>query len=369
MSTIYIHWPFCLSKCYYCDFNSMPCNGKIDFRKWFDAYLKVLLAFKDEFYKGEMITSVYFGGGTPSLLPSWFVSGNHFRLSDNAEITLEANPKTINKSKASELKKAGINRLSIGVQSIIDEDLKMLGRIHSAAEAKACVFEMSEIFENLSIDMIYNRPGQKLDSWRNELSEVLCYPINHISLYELIVEPGTKMESMINSGSLPKPNKSSKFFETTIETAKNHGFEMYEVSNFAKDKHYGKHNLSYWKYEDYYGIGPESHSRVSINGQKIAISQISDNSKWLDWAENPVFDEEKLSEEDVFKEKLIMGLRSKCGININDFSPIIQNKHHLQKKIRKLRENSYIMENMGHVFLTYDGIMRLNLIVQYLVED
>jgi len=334
-----------------------------------------LSKFKSKFYKGEAITSVYFGGGTPSLLPSWFVSDflsevkNNFKLDKDAEITLEANPKTIDKYKALALKNAGVNRLSIGVQSIIDSDLKMLGRIHSAEEAKICVYEMSEVFDNLSIDLIYNRPGQNLFSWQKELREVLNFPITHISLYELIVEEGTKLATMISLGLLPKPSDSSEFFERTIDIAGENGFEMYEVSNFAKDKHYGRHNLSYWKYEDYYGIGPGAHSRVSVNGHKIAVSQISDNSSWLTWADSPVFDEDKLSEDDVFKEKLIMGLRSKCGVNFRDFSTRIKNKYDLEKKIKKLEENLYIMENDGSVVLTCEGIMMLNLIIGYLVED
>ena len=219
MSSIYIHWPFCVSKCNYCDFNSIACKGSnIDFENWLKLYKKVLLKFKNEFYKDEDITSVYFGGGTPSLLPVFFVEDilneiqKNFNLKDEAEITLEANPKTIDKEKAVGLKKIGINRLSIGVQSIIEDDLKMLGRIHSAKDAINCIYEMRNIFENISIDMIYNRPGQTLKDWSNELNEVLKLPIDHISLYELIVEDNTPIKKMIDSGILPIPSSSADFF-------------------------------------------------------------------------------------------------------------------------------------------------------------
>ncbi len=176
MSTIYVHWPFCLSKCHYCDFNSVACGKNINFQEWYVLYKNVLLRFKEEFYKNEQITSVYFGGGTPSLLPSWFISdilneiNGNFNLDSNAEITLEANPKTLDKSKAIELKMAGVNRLSIGVQSIIDADLQILGRVHNAEEAKTCIFDLANVFDNLSIDMLYNRPGQSVCSWESELT-------------------------------------------------------------------------------------------------------------------------------------------------------------------------------------------------------
>lgn len=374
MSTIYIHWPFCISKCHYCDFNSVARNGEPNHEMWFKKYINVLTRFKNDFYKNELITSVYFGGGTPSLIPSWFVEqlideiAIEFRLSTDAEITLEANPKTIDRQKALELRAAGVNRISIGVQSLVDSDLKILGRIHSATEAKDCVFTMAEIFSNISLDMIYNRPGQNIDSWEVELNEVLAFPISHASLYELIVEPGTRMEAMINSGIVPPPSDSSNFFEETMSITKEHGFEMYEVSNFAKNKNYGRHNLSYWKYEDYYGIGPGAHSRVSVNGRKLAIAQIANNTDWLNWAENPVFTMEDLSEEDQAKERLIMGLRSTCGVNLNDFSDHVKSKCNIWKKINKLQQNSYIMRNGENVVLTRNGIMKLNLIIQYLVE-
>ena len=376
MSTIYIHWAYCISKCYYCNFNSVPCDKALDYEAWYNAYIRVLNEYRRRYYRNEQITSVYFGGGTPSLLPEWFVArildetNKMFRLDPTIEITMEANPKTINKTKALEFRKAGINRLSIGVQSIIDSDLKMLGRIHSAADAISCVMDMVEIFDNVSIDMIYNRPGQNLSSWENELNTVLLFPIQHISLYELIVEPNTKIKDMIESERLPHTSSSSEFFEKTIEIARSNGFERYEVSNFAKNKHYGRHNISYWRYEDYYGIGPGSHSRCSQMGRKIAIAQIANNEEWLKWANSDItFCEEKLTEEDEFKERLLMGLRSKFGIRLNDISNSIKTKYGLHAKLDKLLTNSYIVNMGDDVILTDEGVMKLNLIIQYLTKE
>ena len=383
MSTIYIHWPFCVSKCHYCDFNSIACKGStIDFENWLKLYKKILLKFKDEFYKGERVTSVYFGGGTPSLLPVFFVEDilneirKNFNLTKNAEITLEANPKTIDKEKAAGLKKSGINRLSIGVQSIIDSDLKMLGRIHSAKDAIDCVYEMRNIFENISIHMRSNTPGQTIEKWINELNEALKLPIDHISLYELIVEDNTPIKKMIDSGMLPIPSSSADFFEKTMEITSDNNFEMYEVSNFAlnkfanQDPKYGKHNLSYWNYEDYYGIGPGSHSRVSVDSKKIAIAQNSNNASWLKWAENESdFDCEILSKDDEYKERLIMGLRANCGIDLDKIEDTIKNKYDLEKKLKNLTANSYIIKDGGKVFLTREGIFRLNMIVKYLAGE
>ena len=385
MSSIYIHWPFCVSKCNYCDFNSIACKGSnIDFENWLKLYKKVLLKFKNEFYKDEDITSVYFGGGTPSLLPVFFVEDilneiqKNFNLKDEAEITLEANPKTIDKEKAVGLKKIGINRLSIGVQSIIEDDLKMLGRIHSAKDAINCIYEMRNIFENISIDMIYNRPGQTLKDWSNELNEVLKLPIDHISLYELIVEDNTPIKKMIDSGILPIPSSSADFFEKTMEITEKNNFERYEVSNFALknnfDKNqkpkYGRHNLSYWNYEDYYGIGPGSHSRVSVDSKKIAIAQDPNNESWLKWADSNLdFDCEILSKDDEYKELLIMGLRANCGVDLKKIDDSIKNKHDLENKLKNLYENSYIIKDGGKIFLMYDGIFRLNMIVKYLAGE
>lgn len=430
MSGIYIHWPYCLSKCYYCDFYSIKCSNTTVPTS---LYINVLRAFINTFYHNEKITSIYFGGGTPSLASIDFFRGilefifSNFKIDNNIEITLEANPKTINVNKATALKQLGINRLSIGVQSILDCDLKMLGRIHNSIDALCCVHDMASIFNNVSIDIIYNRPGQTLKSWQLELNEILKLPIQHISLYELIVEQNTYMHHLIKCGILPSPSISSNFLQKTINIMKQKGWEMYEVSNFTKNNNYCRHNLSYWKYNNYYGIGASSHSRVVKNGIKYAIEQSSDIKKWSQWAKNPKFhigltdrqnisscnrsmkdyksnfteinspvqqqsnltlnnkqllknekrtfpiisddnlketsnesndslennnkklvNIEKLSREEQDIERLLMGLRTKFGVQIRDFSQEFIDKYRIFEKLKILQQNHYAYGSKGN---------------------
>lgn len=370
---IYIHWPFCLSKCHYCDFYSVPCGkSHINSEEMLNFYTSVANQFL-RYYKGQKVRSIFFGGGTPSLASSSFINGiiknikNNFNVSQDTEITLEANPNTINIDKAEQFKQAGINRLSIGIQSLLDEDLKLLGRSHSAEDGIKCLLNMATVFDNISIDLIHTRPFQELDNWKKELDSVFRFPINHLSCYQLIIEDGTTMKQMVDSGKVSIPSDDEGFFDGTNEIIQKHGFEMYEVSNFALNGTYSKHNTGYWKYLDYYGIGPSAHSRVSINDQKVAMNQIADTEKWKTWAIDPVFKENHLSEDDVFLERLIMGLRTKWGIDPNYFSEDIKEKYNFYEKIDNLLRNLYIIVDREGVRLTYEGIKRINLIIGYLI--
>ena len=376
MSTIYIHWPYCLSKCYYCDFNSIVCKNNINYLKYYQLYKNVLHKFIEQFYNNEEITSIYFGGGTPSLVDPIFIDNllNYiykvFKVSNDVEITIEANPKTIDKYKANQFKRSGINRISIGVQSIIDEDLRILGRIHNSYDAIKCVYDMSDIFNNVSIDIIYNRPGQKIEDWIEELKKILLLPIQHISMYELIVENNTYIKYLIDKGFIEEPSNNSDFMEETIKIAKNYGFEMYEISNYIKNgtQLYSKHNMSYWNYDRYYGVGAGSHSRVSSGNNIYAIEQLSNINDWLLWAENPNFNSQPLSEDDIYKEQLIMGLRTKFGVNINNLNKEMTKKYKLFEKTKVLKENAYIVgiDNSNNLILSYKGMLKLNMIVEYL---
>ena len=388
MSTIYIHWPYCLSKCYYCDFNSIVCKNKINYLKYYQLYKNVLHKFIEQFYNNEEITSIYFGGGTPSLIDPIFIDNllnyiyRTFKISSDVEITIETNPKTIDKYKASKFKSLGVNRISIGVQSIIDEDLRILGRIHNSYDAIKCVYDMSNIFDNVSIDIIYNRPGQKIKNWIEELNRILLLPIQHISMYELIIEDNTYIKYLIDKGFIESPSNDSNFMEETTKIAKSNGFEMYEISNYVKSgtQLYSKHNLSYWNYDRYYGVGAGAHSRVSNGNELYAIEQINNVNDWLLWTEDPKFNLELLSEDDIYKEQLIMGLRTKFGVNINNLNKEMIKKYKLFDKIKVLKENSYIRESScdpiaikmiavdtdSNLILTYNGMLKLNMIVEYL---
>ena len=383
MSTIYIHWPFCLKKCDYCSFYSVTCPKDLDLNLWLSAYERVLKKHLEEFYNNEEITSIYFGGGTPSLVPSYFVADilcyidKYFKVCKQAEITIEANPGTINCNKLKDYKDAGVNRLSIGVQSLVDESLKILGRIHTSNEAIKCIHEASEVFDNVSADFIYNRPGQTLPDWQDELHQICKLPVKHLSLYELIVEDNTPICKQIDSCILPKQNETSEFFEETCRIANKYNFNQYEVSNFAKSRtnnetlptYYSRHNMSYWNYEDYYAVGPSAHSRITKNGCKIAIEQIANNSLWLTWSKHPVFECEPLDKFAEYKERLIMGLRTTHGIKISDIDEKIQKYYGLKNKLEKLIENSYIIIDGDVMTLSYQGRLRLNLIVQYLSRE
>jgi oxygen-independent coproporphyrinogen-3 oxidase len=330
---------------------------------------------KNIYYHGEEITSVYFGGGTPSLLPVWFVAAllteirKEFNLIHNAEISIEVNPKTISVAKAQMLKQAGVNRISIGVQSLIDADLVMLGRTHNSQQAVECVYLAASVFDNISIDMIYNRPGQLLSDWLVELRKALVLPISHASLYELIIEDGTKLQRAIATKNLSLPSLTEPFIEKTIELAEDLGLEMYEISNFAKSAKYRcKHNIAYWSYNNYYGIGPGAHSRTTRNGRKIAIAQLCDINEWLRWSEHPAFVEETLSTDDELKELLIMGLRTKFGIPLRSIPQSLMNKYELKNKLEKLQKSEYIVIDGDCVVLTYSGVLRINSVIQYLVS-
>jgi oxygen-independent coproporphyrinogen-3 oxidase len=372
---IYIHWPFCLAKCHYCDFNSQACDVKsIDYDFYMGLYLKTLGAFFRIYYQGQSVRSIYFGGGTPSLLSWFFIASivsyieNNFNVDKDVEITVEANPKTIDKEKGIMFKKAGINRISIGLQSLRDEDLKTLGRIHTAEEGIQCVLDMASIFENVSVDLIYSRPAQKVADWGKELRQATSLPVNHISCYQLIIEENTPLKKMIESGALPRPEEDEAFFDTTTSIMKESGFEMYEVSNFAKNNNYCMHNLGYWQYLDYYGVGPGAHSRVTVDERKAAVEQPSSVDEWQKWALQSLPSENILTEEEAYCERLMMGLRTNGGVSVSQLPKKLLAEYDFAKKVDNLLDSSYIIYGDGNVRLTYEGLKKLNLIVEYLTR-
>ena len=265
---IYIHWPFCKSKCPYCDFNSHV-REKIDEKSWFDAYITEISFFADKIV-GKNITSIFFGGGTPSLMNPKLVEKIILELEkigkfvDNIEITLEANPTSIEAQKFQDFKTAGINRVSIGIQSFNEEGLKFLGRTHSKNEAIEALEIAGNIFSNYSFDLIYARPNQSIKNWENELLSALKLAKNHLSLYQLTIEKGTSFFNDYRDKKFTMPSDvlAASMYELTREITKAHGFVDYEISNYAKQGFESKHNLSYWNYDEYLGIGPGSHSRI-----------------------------------------------------------------------------------------------------------
>ena len=302
---IYIHWPFCLSKCPYCDFASVPCRA-VDEELLWRRYMRDL-----QNTPHAPITSVFFGGGTPSMMSAGLLEKflteieRDFGFSPDVEISLEANPDAITKEKMLDFKKAGVNRLSLGVQALNDTDLKFLGRIHSAQTALARIDEMRQVFDNCSIDLIYAHPNQTLKSWEAELKRVLSFDLPHISLYQLTIEEGTPFD---RKGVEPADDETARLlYIKTFEMTEATGVPLYEVSNFARDGFECRHNLLYWQGDDYAGIGPAAHGRLGL----LATENPKDVKEWLS---NGTM-QTKLTEQERFEEKLLMGLRLRKGMS------------------------------------------------------
>ncbi|HXE23472.1 MAG TPA: radical SAM family heme chaperone HemW, partial [Roseiarcus sp.] len=266
---VYVHWPFCLAKCPYCDFNSHVRGAAIDEARYLSAF-KAEIAHRGTLAPRRIVRSVFFGGGTPSLMAPETVQGvidaiaSAWRLDKDAEITLEANPTSVEAERFRGYRSAGVNRLSIGVQALNDADLKALGRKHTVAEALAAVKLAAALFPRFSFDLIYGRPGQGAAQWRRELAEALGLVGDHVSLYQLTIEPDTMFERLRDAGKLKLPDEelSLALFQTTREVTYARGLPAYEVSNHARPGGESRHNLIYWRYGEYAGIGPGAHGRL-----------------------------------------------------------------------------------------------------------
>jgi len=322
--SIYIHWPFCVSKCPYCDFNSHTFE-KIDYSSWERAYLEDLEKFS-YLFQDKRITSIFFGGGTPSLmLPSITASiisriSQIAHITEDTEITLEANPSSVESSKFEGFKQAGVNRISIGIQSFNDKNLKFLGRKHSSKEAISALEVAGKYFDNYSFDLIYGLPDQTLDNWHKELEFALNFASKHISLYQLTIERGTPFYSMHKKKQfiLPDHEVAASLYDLTNDVLEARRFKRYEISNYAQKGFESKHNVNYWLYGDYLGIGPGAHSRLSFIDEGVykvqAAEMIYKPANWLETDER-LRNIEVLSQQDTAKEIIMMGLRLIEGMN------------------------------------------------------
>ena len=375
--SIYIHWPFCLSKCPYCDFNSHV-SKTIDHSEWLDSYIKELNSFLPYFHQRK-IKSIYFGGGTPSLMEPFVVKNiiNFLKkngiFDDSIEITLEANPTSSEYKKFFNFREAGINRVSIGVQSLIEKDLKFLGRNHNANEAIETIKHAQEIFPRYSFDLIYSRPEQNLADWQNELEKALTLVDNHISLYQLTIEKGTKFFSMYRDGAfkMPHDDLSNEFYFLTDKILADHGFESYEISNYSRNDAPSQHNMCYWNYDDYLGIGPGAHSRLRNNFlQHYSFHNIYNPTKWLESTKNSyhaIQNLHNLTKKEIIEEMVIMGLRIKNGIShqksIEKLGDKIEN--FFNKEVIKFLINENLIKINDKNFTTTEKGFRL---VDYIVK-
>jgi putative oxygen-independent coproporphyrinogen III oxidase len=320
---VYIHWPFCRSKCPYCDFNSHV-RERVDTARWTQALLADL-EHHAELVPGREVGSVFFGGGTPSLMPPETVAALLDRVracwtgTPDIEVTLEANPNSAEAARFRAFAAAGVNRLSLGIQALDPKALNMLGRAHDRGEAIAAIEYARDSFARFSFDLIYARPGQSLAAWRSELDEALTLAGDHLSLYQLTVEAGTAFASMERRGELvvPAEEDAAALFETTQDRLAARGLPAYEISNHARPGAECRHNLSYWRYQDYVGIGPGAHGRVTIGDVKHATRQARMPERWLAAVEKRGTGTEEMAPIDrnsAVEEMLMMGLRLTEGV-------------------------------------------------------
>lgn len=319
---LYIHWPFCVSKCPYCDFNSHV-RASIDDEIWYDALLSDM-AFEARQTSGRPLGSIFFGGGTPSLMPPRTVSRlieaaqTHWRFSDNIEITLEANPSSVEAARFADLAKAGINRVSLGLQSLDNAALKFLGRAHDVAEAMEALDIAQSVFARVNFDLIYALPDQSLEAWQFELARALSFGTDHLSLYQLTIEPGTRFETLVRQGSLTPADDdhAADLYALTAQMTHEAGLPAYEISNHARPGHESRHNLAYWRYQDYVGIGPGAHGRRN----SFATERHKKPENFLNAIarnHNGLNIETALDPATQAMEALLMGLRLAEGIDIH----------------------------------------------------
>ena len=366
---IYIHIPFCKQKCSYCNFHfSTSLNFKDEI---LDAMKKEIFLRKDEL-QNKNIQSLYFGGGTPSVLSADEIKFlidevlKYFSFKNDIEITLEANPDDLNNTFLKELSKSPVNRLSIGTQSFFDEDLKLMNRAHNASEAESSIKRTQDFgFENLSIDLIYGSPTSNLEIWKENLNKTIALEVPHISSYALTVEPKTALENWISKGKVKSPREEEQNIEFYYLSnfLKDNGFEHYEVSNFAKPGFHSRHNSSYWKYQEYLGIGPSAHS---YNGTDVRSWNIANNQQYIKRLNSNILAKETeiLSPQDQFNEMIMIGLRTMWGVDLDSlnqkfsenilehFNKEIQNK--IEEEILKI-ENNHLKIPEKHWFMA-DGI-------------
>jgi putative oxygen-independent coproporphyrinogen III oxidase len=321
---VYIHWPFCRSKCPYCDFNSHV-RESVDAARWTRALIRDLER-QAEFAAGRSVGSVFFGGGTPSLMPPETVAAvldevrSHWAVTPDLEITLEANPNSAEADRFKGFAAAGVNRLSLGVQALDPAALRLLGRAHSREEAIAAIEHAREIFPRYSFDLIYARPGQCVAAWQRELDEALTLAGEHLSLYQLTIEPGTAFATLARRGelALPEEESTAALFEATQDRLTAAGLPAYEISNHARPGAECRHNLAYWRYQDYLGIGPGAHGRLTRAGTKFATRQYRLPEKWLATIEASGAGLEEttaIDRETAIEEMLMMGLRLVEGVS------------------------------------------------------
>ena len=374
---LYIHWPFCEAKCPYCDFNSHV-SRTVDQPRWLTAYLTEIDRIK-QLIGNRVLNTVFFGGGTPSLMDPEIVHKvlDHVRYTwpcaNDMEITLEANPSSVEATRFRGYAQAGVTRISMGIQALNDTDLRRLGRVHTVADARNAFNIARSVFDRVSFDLIYARQDQSISDWQSELSEALAMAVDHLSLYQLTIEDGTAFGGRYARGGLrglPKDDLAADMYEVTQDLCGAAGYEAYEVSNHAKDGYESAHNLTYWRYQDYSGIGPGAHGRLTIDGVKYATETPLAPGRWLEDVETTGSGESlrsPLSTKDQWAERLLMGLRLSEGV---DLDGVLLPPHDVfQNKINGLRDSGFVTFDGRTLRVTPLGRPVLNGVLRSLLDD
>ena len=374
---LYIHWPFCEAKCPYCDFNSHV-SRQIDQAAWKAAYLAELDRYA-ELVPNRVLNSVFFGGGTPSLMDPGTVAAilervqKHWPVANDLEVTLEANPGSVEAGRFREYAQGGISRISMGIQALNDDDLRRLGRIHSVSEARQAYDIARKNFDRVSFDMIYARQDQSLEQWRNELTEALQMAVDHFSLYQLTIEPGTAFGDRFSKGGLkglPKDDLAADMYQLTQDLCEAEGLGAYEVSNHARIGAESRHNLIYWRYGDYVGIGPGAHGRVTLKGTRYATEAYSNPTRWLASVRQPEVEKvfEPIPAEEQAIEFLLMGLRINEGISKRRYESLA-GEPLPRKALDDLLDLGMINEAGDRVRTTQAGRLVLNSVLNSLLTS
>lgn len=372
---IYVHWPFCRSLCPYCDFNSHV-GEHIDHARWRTALLAELEHYA-EIAGPRRVTSIFFGGGTPSLMAPDTAAAvieavaHRFTLSEDAEITLEANPTSVEATHLAAFAEAGINRVSLGIQALDNEALAFLGRTHSADEAITAIEVAADTFERYSFDLIYARPAQSVEMWRRELERAIGLSRGHISAYQLIIEQGTPFYLAHARGDLDLPGDcvSAALYEVTQEILADAGMPAYEISNHAVTGQACRHNLAYWQYRDYAGIGPGAHGRLTIAGKIYATRQHRAPEIWLRRVEDhghATQTHEPLDAQSVISELAVMGLRLSGGIDAANFrarAGVALDEVIEPAALQRLADGGFIVHDSGGLRATPAGRQRLDAVI------
>ncbi|MFN4008785.1 radical SAM family heme chaperone HemW [Pannonibacter sp.] len=370
---IYVHWPFCAAKCPYCDFNSHVRHQAVDQERYVAAFKRELAHFA-AWTPGRTVQSIFFGGGTPSLMLPRTVErileaiAGHWSIDPDAEVSLEANPSSVEAERFRGYRAAGVNRVSMGVQALNDPDLRLLGRLHDVAGARRAIETARETFPRLSFDLIYARPGQTVTAWERELTEAISLAADHLSLYQLTIEEGTPFFALHKAGKLvvPEPDVGAEFYAVTQDVTDAHGLPAYEVSNHARPGAECRHNLVYWRYGDYVGVGPGAHGRLSLGATKRATAIERHPETWLSHVEergHGMVEDMPLNDEEQGDEYLLMGLRLVEGVDLLRYEKLASRRIDPRRLDALLEHGMVEMIGNHRLRATRDGFFVLDAVV------